>query len=65
MQGTEPFGVPEGAQEGGSGVIRTILRDAAIGIGGAYAALCIVVIVGSAIGDLFGKDWDRRDGDGR
>lgn len=46
-------------------MIRTIFRDAAIGIGGAYVALCIVVIAASAIGDLFGKDWDRRDGDGR
>ena len=46
-------------------MIRTIFRDAAIGIGGAYAALCIVVIVGSAIGDLFGKDWDRRGGGDR
>ena len=46
-------------------MIRTIFRDAAIGIGGAYGVLCVAVIVGSAIGDLFGKDWDRRDGGDR
>ena len=46
-------------------MIRTIFRDAAIGIGGAYVVLCVAVIAGCAISDLFGlgKDHDRRGDD--
>ena len=45
-------------------MIRTILRDIGLSIGGAYVVLCFAVIAASAIGDLFGKDYDRR-GDGQ
>ncbi len=41
-------------------MIRTILRDTGIVIGAVGLAIYVAVIVGSAIGDLFGKDWDRR-----
>ena len=44
-------------------LLRTIGRDIAIGIGAAYLALCAVVIAASAIGDRWGKDYDRRDDD--
>jgi hypothetical protein len=44
-------------------VIRTILRDAGLGLGAVYLAVCVIVIAVAAIGDLFGKDYDRRSDD--
>ena len=44
-------------------LLRTIARDAGLAIGGAYLVLCAVVIAASAIGDRWGKDYDRRDDD--
>ena len=41
-------------------LLRTIIRDAGLSIGAAYVVLCVAVIAGAAIGDLFGKDHDRR-----
>ena len=44
-------------------IVRTLARDAVIITGGAYLALCLLVIAGAAIAGRWGKDHDRRDRD--
>lgn len=44
-------------------IVRTIARDAVIIIGGAYLALCLLVIAGAAIAERWGRHHDRRDHD--